>query len=166
MIEAGTFQLEETPISDQKALAKSKLINFEYCMRILEQQQAMTPASFEEMAGRLFQRYNVKKQLIDVARQVFVTRSLEYEFKILNKDLSVAQAEDEQRIGIGHVLRGGYSQTLGRGFGFGQLIQPSPSLIPFSIFERLRQEMNHKQQMFILFRNPESFVYQVAELRQ
>ena len=43
-IAEGTFDLQETPVGSEQTLAKSKLMNFEFCMRNLEQHQELTNA--------------------------------------------------------------------------------------------------------------------------
>ena len=51
-------------------------------------------------------------------------KSTEYKFKLLDSSGNVICDQKEERLNIGYVYRGGFSQINGRGEGFAMLLQP------------------------------------------
>jgi len=75
--------------------------------------------------------------LIQLLKQILLEKSIEYVFKVLDKHGNLLTSE-EQRLNIGFVVRGGFSQLKGKGMGFAMLLQPDEAEFEHNIFQLLR----------------------------
>lgn len=94
--------------------ATACLFNFEYCLRQIMGMQFTTHVDFEKQSLEILKKFNVKKKLYKMIKEIVLDKSLEYKFRILGENNQI-ECADQKRLSIGHVTRGNFSQITGKG---------------------------------------------------
>lgn len=135
-IHNGTLSLTEP--HPRTKFASNKLFNFEHVLHQLQSQypdltDPALKAQFLQELKQAQKTFNLQNNLIQLINQIMLEKSIEYVFKVLDKHGNLLTSE-EQRLNIGFVIRGGFSQVKGKGTGFAMLLQPDEAEFEQSIF--------------------------------
>lgn len=90
-IRRSSFDLFEQ--IDHKSETKSKLFNFEYCLRQCKTFSTADHVQFEEQVVKMLDNFNVRKSMYTVIKQIVLDETLEYNFKLIGENMQIETGE-------------------------------------------------------------------------